>query len=68
MSDQRLAAPALHWPDPAICYRRTWGLLRPGRPPGVLECIHLLPKVEDLFFTESSRIMTRSAKACPKRR
>lgn len=50
--DLVFAATAWHWLDPAVRYRRTWELLRPGGHVAFWSATHVFPEGGDEFFAE----------------
>lgn len=50
--DLVFAATAWHWLDPAVRYRRTWELLRPGGHVAFWSATHVFPEDGDPFFTD----------------
>ncbi len=50
--DLVFAATAWHWLDPAVRYRRTWELLKPGGYVAFWSATHVFPEGGDPFFTE----------------
>lgn len=66
--DLVFAATAWRWLDPAVRYRRTWELLRPGGHVAFWSATHVFPKAVTGSSPTCSRSTTRLAKACPRAR
>jgi SAM-dependent methyltransferase len=54
--DLVFAATAWHWLDPAVRYRRTWELLRPGGHVAVWGATHVFPEGGDRFFADLQQV------------
>jgi SAM-dependent methyltransferase len=54
--DLVFAATAWHWLDPAVRYRRTWELLRPGGHLAVWGATHVFPEGGDRFFADLQQV------------
>ncbi len=54
--DLVFAATAWHWLDPAVRYRHTWELLRPGGHLAIWRADHVFPDGGDPFFAEIQEI------------
>jgi SAM-dependent methyltransferase len=54
--DLVFAATAWHWLDPAVRYRRTWELLRPGGHMAFWSATHGFPEDGDRFFADLQEV------------
>ncbi len=63
--DLVFAATAWHWIDPAVRYRRTWGLLRPGGHLAFWSATHVFPDDGDPFFAEIQDVYDEIGEALP---
>lgn len=54
--DLVFAATAWHWLDPAVRYRRTWELLRPGGHVAFWSATHVVPEGGDRFFADLQEV------------
>lgn len=54
--DLVFAATAWHWLDPAVRYRRTWEMLRPGGHVAFWSATHVVPDGGDRFFADLQEV------------
>jgi SAM-dependent methyltransferase len=54
--DLVFAATAWHWLNPAVRYRRTWELLRPGGHVAFWAATHVFPEGGDSFFADLQQV------------
>jgi len=63
--DLVFAATAWHWLDPAVRYRRTWELLRPGGHLAVWGATHVFPEGGDRFFADLQQVYDEIGEGLP---
>lgn len=63
--DLVFAATAWHWLDPAVRYRRTWELLRPGGHLAFWSATHVFPEGGDSFFVDLQEIYDEIGEGLP---
>jgi len=59
------AATAWHWLDPAVRYRRAWGLLRPGGHLAFWGAAHVFPEGGDRFFADLQQVYDEIGEGLP---
>jgi len=63
--DLVFAATAWHWLDPAVRYRRTWELLRPGGHLAFWGATHVFPERGDRFFADLQEVYDEIGEGLP---
>lgn len=63
--DLVFAATAWHWLDPAVRYRRTWELLRPGGHLAFWSATHVFPEGGDSFFADLQQVYDEIGEGLP---
>jgi SAM-dependent methyltransferase len=63
--DLVFAATAWHWLDPAVRYRRTWELLRPGGHVAFWGATHVCPEGGDRFFADLQQVYDEIGEGLP---
>ena len=63
--DLVFAATVWHWLDPAVRYRRTWELLRPGGHVAIWSATHVFPEGGDTFFADLQEVYDEIGEGLP---